>query len=81
MPAAFQIVGELRSGLSATAEGEKGRRSSPRRFVVGAAQQYWDDLPRTGLALDPFVESFNGRSRDELLNIEEWVVGQFYVEK
>jgi hypothetical protein len=59
----------------------KAGRSSPRRFVVGAAQQYWDDLPRTGLALDPFVESFNGRSRDELLNVEEWVVGQFHVEK
>lgn len=33
------------------------------------------------IALNPFVESFNGRSRDELLNVEEWVVGQFHVEK
>jgi hypothetical protein len=56
--------------------------------VTGAAQQHWDDLHRAGLALNPFVESFNGRSRDELLNfeefgsltkakvlVEEWVVG------
>ncbi len=42
--------------------------------MAGAAQQHWDVLPRTGLASDPLVESFNGRSRDELLNVEERVV-------
>ena len=32
-----------------------------------------DELHRAGLALgEPFVGSFNGRCRDELLNIEEF---------
>jgi hypothetical protein len=63
-------------------------------WALGHAQQRWDDLHRAGLDLSPFVESFNCRSRDELLNVEEfgslteakvlaneWGSGQFHVKK
>jgi len=74
VPAAFPIAGELRSDRSSLLQARTARSSSPGR-VTGAGSAAWDDLHRTRLALDPFVESFNGRSQDELLNVEEWVVG------
>jgi transposase InsO family protein len=63
----------VRSAAEASAEGQRARANR-----VGAAgpvpvRRHPNRLHRTGLTVaESYVESFNGRARDELLNVEEF---------